>query len=197
MTQIRPMSLTDCESVAELHRHAAPNQTNVQLGSRYLTAFFTYFVRAQGSTALVAIGEDGGVVGYCIGARQPYRGHMIVRLGLRAVPAILRRPRLWASAVRVVADAIRSMPLPRQQPSYSHQYSLVGIAVHPSWRRQHVAERLIRAFREAATRPDNPTRFRLSVRRDNLGARRLYERDGWTPAHVDGADVITYELVAE
>lgn len=194
MIHIRAMTVTDCESVAALHRSAAPDQKNVQLGRRYLTALFTYFARTERSTALVAIG-GGDLVGYCIGARQPYRAHMVLRLGPHAIPAMLRHPRLWYPAVGAVIGALKSTRSSHDESKYGAQYSLVGIAVHPAWRRQHVGERLIRAFCEAAPGSDDPMRFRLSVKRDNLGARRLYERAGWVAAHANASDVITYELV--
>ena len=57
---------------------------------------------------------------------------------------------------------------------------LTTFAVHPAWRRQHIAERLLLAFLDLALdrRAHEAT---LEVRLSNLPARRLYEKFGFRP----------------
>jgi len=57
---------------------------------------------------------------------------------------------------------------------------ITTFAVHPSWRRQRIGERLLLAFLDLAV--DRGAReAALEVRLSNLAARRLYEKDGFRP----------------
>ena len=57
---------------------------------------------------------------------------------------------------------------------------ITTFAVHPTWRRQRIGERLLLAFLDLAI--DRHAReATLEVRLSNLGARRLYEKYGFRP----------------
>ncbi|GAC1674782.1 MAG: hypothetical protein NVS9B8_17270 [Candidatus Limnocylindrales bacterium] len=57
---------------------------------------------------------------------------------------------------------------------------ITTFAVHPSWRRQRVGERLLLAFLDLA-RDRQAREATLEVRLSNLAARRLYEKYGFRP----------------
>jgi ribosomal-protein-alanine N-acetyltransferase len=57
---------------------------------------------------------------------------------------------------------------------------ITTFAVHPSWRRQRVGERLLLAFLDLAT-ARHAREATLEVRLSNIAARRLYEKYGFRP----------------
>jgi [ribosomal protein S18]-alanine N-acetyltransferase len=60
---------------------------------------------------------------------------------------------------------------------------ITTFAVHPSWRRQRLGERLLLAFLDLA-RDRHAREATLEVRLSNLAARRLYEKYGFRPVGV-------------
>ena len=82
---------------------------------------------------------------------------------------------------------------------------ITTFAVHPSWRRQRIGERLLLAFLDLAA--DRHAReATLEVRLSNLAARRLYEKYGFRPVGLrpryysdDGEDalIMTTEPIGE
>jgi ribosomal-protein-alanine N-acetyltransferase len=57
---------------------------------------------------------------------------------------------------------------------------VITFAVHPSWRRQHIGDRLLLAMLDIAI-DGGANEATLEVRLSNLPARRLYEKFGFRP----------------
>lgn len=178
------MQLSNVSEVVQLHRLTFVGYMNTRLGTAYLHSFFRWFCEAEDAIALVAH-SDSGPVGYVVGAPLGYTTRLnravlpAAMLGMALRPHLLFDPKIrFAIAERW--RAFRGTATPDNAPDIpSTTYSLVGIAVHPEAQGQRIGLKLMDAFQQEAA-AKGARSLRLSVYSDNLAARKLYKRAGWT-----------------
>jgi ribosomal protein S18 acetylase RimI-like enzyme len=166
------------------------------MGKAYVTAYMDWFRSARVGVAIVAVGPDGLVLGYVVGAPLGYARAMSRELSRVAARAVLRRPwlffypqfrhgfleRLGFLLGRSQASVVLpQLPVPTM--------SLVAIGVSRAARGRSIGTRLVRAF-EARAAELKMQSLRLSTQSGNTAACRLYERCGWSPH--PAADGLTY-----
>ena len=189
----------DLDAVARAHVAGFGDSFLATLGVPFLRRYYRTFLDYREGCGLVAPHQDSGpVVGFGCGTEN-LRRHYRVFLRRRLPPAA---PALIARAVQKPGTVVqllrrlrplgriagaRGRPTPAAGPAAALPPAhLMSVAVLPEHRRHGVGELLVRAFVEEMTRRGVP-QLVLGVRDDNLSARRLYERLGWRPAHVERA----------
>ncbi|MDQ4144471.1 MAG: GNAT family N-acetyltransferase [Actinomycetota bacterium] len=183
---------------SRLHVEAFSHHMNGRLGRRYAEAFLRWFCQADAAVILAAV-DTGEVIAYVAGA-PPSEGRRRLRaLAPVAARTLLARPWLILDK-RLPAMVFTRLKLlfGREEDSVAPvalpapTMSLVAIAVSGARRREGVGIRLVKAFEEEARRL-RMNSLRLSARRDNLPARRLYEACGWEPySRESGATDVVY-----
>jgi ribosomal protein S18 acetylase RimI-like enzyme len=190
---IRKMAPADLKAVVEIHIEQFPDSRSTSLGRPYLRKMYRWFLDKQAMLCLVALDNDQ-VVGFAAGAIGGY-GRKIFRyalpeiaLGLLMHPALLLRPQtflLWRSYLQGILPA-----RPAQNPNPANpaqpmilRASLSSIAVARAAQGRGVGKALMAAL-EASARSLGATLLTLSVRSDNLAARRLYESCLWNVVNV-------------
>jgi len=180
---ILPMNEQMLTLVCDLHLEAFPDVMSTRLGRAYLQAFMAWFVNSSNAIALVAVTEQGRIVGYVVGAPIGYTAVLNRELAGVAARSMIARPwlllnwrilgtlkaRLGFMFGSTAGDA-SGLPTPAM--------SLVGIATAPSESGRGVGLALMQGF-EREARALKMASLRLSVYPGNLGAKRLYERCGW------------------
>jgi ribosomal protein S18 acetylase RimI-like enzyme len=176
---LRPARPDDCRRIAELFRISSdgvadyiwstlqadyPGASLVEIGERRYARENTAF---SYQNCLVA--EQGGTViamlhAFVIAAREPAPAHPDVDPVLRPYAELEAPGSLYIS----------------------------GIAVAPEWRGQGLGTRLLASVRERAQRLGCPS-LSLICLAQNTGARRLYEREGFTV--VDRRDIVPHPMI--
>ncbi len=183
--------------VATLHQTCFPGYYLTRLGLPFLQAMYGWYVTNHDAIAYVALDESRRVVGFVAGTTrgESYYGSLFRRqfgpLLLALAGRLVTRPlltlgQIWerkdllpqafsALLSRTSGSSVDSAPGP---PDESATASLVSIGVAPPLRRLGIARRLTELFlREAGQRGNQLVT--LSVREDNLRARRFYESLQW------------------
>jgi ribosomal protein S18 acetylase RimI-like enzyme len=197
--------------VAALHEACFHGYYLTRFGSSFLQAMYGWYVSSPQAIAHVALDGTGQVLGFVAGTTEAstYHRSLFRHSGGALLAALLRQ--LLSHPLRalglvwerkdILPQALSALvsrsPEAASAENESPPASLVSIGVLPSHRRRGVARRLSQVFlAEAAER--GCARVSLSVREDNLGARRFYESLGWeetgrslTAYH--GSYSITYE----
>ena len=214
--QFERMASQHLTQVTALHEACFESYYLTRFGPSFLEAMYGWYVSSPEAMAHVALDPRGQVVGFVAGTTDAssyhrslfrHRGgallaalvrllliHPLLTLGLvwerkdmvpRALSALVsRNPEAWSEA-------------PAAAQNESPAASLVSIGVFPSLRRMGIAQRLSEIFlAEAGER--GCARVSLSVREDNVGARRFYESLNWketgrSSAEYHGSHSITYE----
>jgi ribosomal protein S18 acetylase RimI-like enzyme len=204
------------QQVAALHETCFPGYYLTRLGPAFLEAMYGWYVRSPEAIAYVALNQSERVVGFVAGTTRAEGYH-------RSLFRHQAGPLLWALLRRLVAHplltlgqiwerkdllpqalsallspasgpSVESVPVPNTGPPAA---SLVSIGVEPSQRRSGIARRMTELFlREGAQRGSQLVT--LSVREDNLGARRFYENLEWVEVSTSsqeyhGSLSITYQ----
>ena len=214
--RLERMASQHLPQVAALHEACFEGYYLTRFGQSFLEAMYGWYVSSPQAMAHVALDPRGQVVGFVAGTTEAssyhrslfrHRGgtllaalvrlllsHPLVTLGLvwerkdmvpQALSALVSRsPEAWSEASTAAWNE-------------SHAASLVSIGVFPSQRRMGIARRLSEIFlAEAGER--GCARVSLSVREDNVAARRFYESLDWketsrSSAEYHGSISITYE----
>lgn len=181
--KIVPLTPDLLDEVVPVHLAAFRGYPNALLGAGYVRAFLGWFMRAPDGIALVAVDDDGAVLGFVAGAPVGYGKRMNRELLPVVARQVLRRP--WVllqwRLVRAAWMRARAMLVPAgtaKVEAMEGVVSLVAIGTAPERRRGGVGSALVRAFEDAAAR-GGATSLRLSVYAANSAARALYERTGW------------------
>ena len=206
-------------SVVECHRKAFPKSFTTQLGRKYLTKMFEWYLDDQNRFLLVLF-EDTNCVGYCGGfikkdGQIGSTSGMIQHTFDDAVKALFYRPWLLFHVeirrkYRVVIQNIRNRFFPQkknlpsqsnvcdQMPASSLKAStgLVVIGVNPDHRRKGFGTRLLEAFEDKATKM-GVNRMHLSVRSKNKAAIKAYERNGWSRTKVNGDSLEMIKIISD
>lgn len=196
---ITPMTGEHVEGAVAVHMEAFAGYMNAALGRRYVRAFLHFFARSAERIALVAV-RDGVVVGYVVGARLDYTRAMtrellpVVALSFALRPGLLLQRRF----LRVLGTRLKQLFAPAAPAAsaapidLTSMVSLVGIGVSSRARGTGVGRLLAAAF-ERHARQLGVRAMRLTVYRENAGARRLYEAAGWSLTSAEDAPVLSYE----
>lgn len=182
------VSLTDdlLPQVVAIHSQAFAGQMNVKLGRKYLFHFFEWFTNYPNNISVIAIENGQSVRGYVIGAPLDYTSDLNRDLFWIAVESIILRPPLWVDEKIRTALIARARILMRLENGKActpeiplPSVSLVGIGVNPGSQKSGIGFQLMQTFEERAKALQMRS-MRLSVFPENHGARRLYEKCGWT-----------------
>ncbi|HEX8617379.1 MAG TPA: GNAT family N-acetyltransferase [Thermoanaerobaculia bacterium] len=184
--QVVPMQRAHLAAAAELQLEAFRGYMNARLGTRYARAMLDWFMKAEGTITLVALDDDGNVIGYVAGAPDGYGAAMSRAIMPAAVRAALTRPGLLfdARVRRRAGERIRSI-FTKKSPAAPHSahlprpvIALVAIGVAEQARGRGAGALLLHEF-EARARALGMRSMRLSVYDHNAAARRAYEHAGW------------------
>jgi ribosomal protein S18 acetylase RimI-like enzyme len=202
--EVRKMHPEDVTDWLPLHQQAFAGSLGVQLGKRYLYSFLNWFVTSPGTINLAAITPNQQIVGYVFGGPSEYGTRLNRDLFLNIVVAILTHPWVLVKKgfVLQIPSRLQSLlgrtvqwhPIQRS-PSNSaedsaNMFRLVGIGAGPDYQRKGIGRRLITSFEEYVWAAGYD-QIQLSVYRDNVSARALYETCGWYILNNKG-DVLTY-----
>jgi ribosomal protein S18 acetylase RimI-like enzyme len=196
---LRPMQEAHTRAVARLHALEAGSFLG-SLGPPVLRHFYRAYLDYPEGCAIVARhGAGGPVVGFVVGTEN-LRTHYRVFLRRRALPML---PALGRRAIRdrdlllgilrrvgLIAGIARRRPPARDIVSVPPAH-LMMVVVRMDHRGRGLGARLVRAFTDEMAGRGVP-RLVLGVRAQNLVARRLYERLGWTPLAPEGDDSWLY-----
>jgi ribosomal protein S18 acetylase RimI-like enzyme len=173
--------------VAKVHSHAFAGYMNTRVGTAYVKAFLSWFLRAERAIALVATDNSSKIIGYIVGAPLGYNGPMNRDLFWVAARGIIMRPWLFfntqfvSTIIARIGFILGRSPVRHEEPALPWPtMSLVGIGVSPLAQGKRVGVFLMQAF-EVRARELQMRSLRLSVYSDNMVARRLYEKCGWHP----------------
>jgi ribosomal protein S18 acetylase RimI-like enzyme len=185
---VSSMSEGDLPEVIAVHRNAFQGYMNTSLGGWYLRRFLGWFAATENAIALVARDQNSECSGYVVGAPVGYQSQLNRQLlvpaafGLVSHPWVVLERRVQRAVVarlssllankRRFSDSNSSLPPPT--------ISLVGIGVTAKAQGTGAGSRLMEAFQDEA-RSMGMCSMRLSVYPDNTAARKLYEKNGWTP----------------
>jgi ribosomal protein S18 acetylase RimI-like enzyme len=205
---VAPGARDDAATIAALHRAVFPEYRTARLGPAFTRALFERFIASPHVTVLVAR-HGGEIIGYCIAGEQPILDAIRRTLLPHAlIGAVLNaRATIDAAALASVAQTARRLVrrvLARVRnrsgaataddaAALSHRRTillhLIGVA--PAARGLGAGSALLAAFETAfALRYDDAV---LSVRTDNLAARRLYEAFQWAAdPHAPDATTCVY-----
>jgi len=181
-----PLTEKFISQVVDIHSQAFKGQMNVNLGKIYLYGFFNWYVDYRDSISFVAIENGEHIRGYVIGAPLGYEIRMNRDLFWVTAGSLISRPALWFK--RNIRDTVivrAKMLLGFQQSKIDYPQlplpvvSLVGIGVDPQYQKGGIGFQLMRIF-EKKSEEMHMKSMRLSVYPDNLRARRLYEKCGWS-----------------
>ncbi len=203
------------EQVAKLHEACFEGYYLTRFGPRFLEAMYGWYLVSPEAIAHVALDPAGAVVGFVAGTSEDssYHTSLFRHQGGPMLAALVRRlfthpvatlglvwerkdMALGALWTTLAGREDAKEPATRSQDE-SQTASLVSIGVHPSFRRLGVAQRLTELFLSEA-RDCGRTQVTLSVREDNVAARRFYESLHWeersrSSQAYHGSFSITYE----
>ena len=184
---VEPMRMDDINDAVGLHMRAFPDSRSTKLGKVYVKKMFCWFLEYQADLSLAAR-KDGEIIGYVIGAVGGYGRKLFRYAFFEVVFGLLSHPGLWfQSETFLLWESYLKGLLPEKttasaneiNPHQAKKAALAGIAVDPDQRGQKIGTTLVIAFETAAANL-GVDKLTLSVHSDNLSARRLYDRCGWT-----------------
>ena len=214
--RLERMASQHLPQVAALHEACFEGYYLTRFGRSFLKAMYGWYVSSPQSIAHVALDPTGQVAGFVAGTtgassyhRSLFRrrgGAMLAALlrlllshPLRTLGLIWERKDMLRQALSALVsrspEALSEAPTAAQDESPAA--SLVSIGVDPSLRTMGIARRLSEIFL-ADARERGCARVSLSVREDNVGARRFYESLDWdetsrSSTAYHGSISITYE----
>lgn len=193
-TSMQPQHL---RHIVSLHEECFPGYYLTELGTSFLRAMYGWYVRNPEAIAHVALDAEGNVVGFVVGTADAVSyQRSLIREKWRPMLAalcqrLLAKPQGTLRLIRERTDlmrpalgtilASRSSELDRAGVNSEQGVataSLVSIGIKPSARRSGLGRTLSEIFLHQA-RQRGCERVTLSVREDNVEARRFYESMGW------------------
>lgn len=207
---IRLMEKSDVIGIVPWHAHAFPEAFFSQLGPRFLRRWFHAHLEASASVGLVVSDLSGEVVGYLLGTtdeatfrNRPWQEGF--KTGFVGTGALLARPKIWASFVRLRARTYaartvrRILRINNANGDSHHVGQLIYICMAPDHRSRGAGGALLEAFVGEARR-SGTRRLTLVTETDNAAAQRFYLRHGWTlnpesTRSLDGRPLTRMELI--
>jgi ribosomal protein S18 acetylase RimI-like enzyme len=185
---LRPMELSDVGKAVELHVSQLPPGFFVQLGPRFLAAYYRSYLTSPAAISLIAV-IDGVNAGFLVGTidRNAHYRHVArhgrYRLAAVGAVALVSDPAMLVRFVktRSARYARGLLRFASQQPDSSQASDaavLSHVAIDPRYRRRSAASALVGSF-EAIAASSGARAAHVLTRRDNDPARRLYEARGW------------------
>jgi len=176
---IIPLQREHAASVAKLHCAALAGDFLPSLGQSFLTVFYQGVMDLGVGFGFVAI-EDGLPVGFVLGSADTsalFKQVVVSRavtLGLRAVPAIIRKPAL-------VANVLETFLYPSKEGAVPEKAELVVIGFDAAYRGRGLGRGLVNALNDAF-RAQGVRSYKVTVLQENLGANSFYRSLGFRPA---------------
>jgi ribosomal protein S18 acetylase RimI-like enzyme len=197
--------------VAAVHEACFQGYYLTRFGPPFLEAMYGWYVCTPQAIAHVALDPTGRVLGFVAGTTEASSYHrslfrnrggallaallrLLLSHPLRALGLVWERKDMLPQALSaLVPGSPQAAPTDKEPPAAS----LVSIGVLPFYRRRGIARRLSQIFLADAGERGCAT-VSLSVREDNVAARRFYESLGWeetsrSTAEYHGSRSITYE----
>jgi ribosomal protein S18 acetylase RimI-like enzyme len=190
----RSMQTSDIDDVVTIHCEGFATSRSTSLGVRFLRKMYRWFLVYHPELAFVAE-LDGKLVGFVTGAIGGSSRRIFHYAFWEIVSGLVRRPRLllrtrtygmWHSHVRGVWPRYGASSKEIRENLAQVKATLPSIGVAASARGRNVGTALIAAFEDAA-RKQGATEVSLGVERNNVAARRLYEKCGWRLAWEDAS----------
>lgn len=207
-SRVEPLTRRELEFCAALHREALGHGFFVELGDRFLRAYYAGFLDSPHAVAVGAT-VGGQRVGFLVGAvraRAHSRwvlGHRAPLLALLALAGLARHPRAGFRFVKTrLGRYARAWRRHRHgehepQPSGGDPAVLSHVAVVLGARATGAGRALVEAFVDE-TRGSGAERALLTTLAGDDGAGRFYERLGWTRSAIhttaDGRPVEEWSL---
>jgi GNAT superfamily N-acetyltransferase len=181
---VRPMTLADLRSVAQVHCVAFQGFFLDQMGLIFLRAYYKVVLRYQDSIALVAEDADGRIAGFAIGFVNPTGFYAFLksewlRLVAGAVIGLLRRPQLLG---RVLMNRSRVSNNSKSEPE-ADVVELASIAV--AEREHGLGSCLIAAFIKQAKLLGGSRITLTTDLKDNAAVQQFYRKHGFIEKGVE------------
>lgn len=195
---VRAMTAGDVPALAEMHRRVFAGYAGAEAGTRYIRAFFNWYLAHPGAINLCA-GTVGDPHGYVFGAPFGFSRQMNRDLFGELLLATLTHPRLLVrpGIGMQIRNRFRALVMGRENRRAEHEFgsdtfSLVGIGTDPERRGQGIAAKLLSRFTEMAF-SKGFQRLILDVYKRNEAARQLYVTRGWESV-IDHGEILTLVL---
>ena len=185
---LRPMEFSDVDRAVALHLSYLPAGFFVQLGPRFLSAYYRSYLTSPAAISVVAT-VDEVTVGFLVGTidRQAHYRH-VARHGRRRLAAVgatalVTNPALLVQflrtrSARYARGLLRFASQERDTAQAWDAAVLSHVAIDPRYRRRSAATALVGSF-EAIAASCGARAAHVLTRRDNDAARSLYESRGW------------------
>lgn len=207
-TSIRIARLSDLLGIMQLHEKAFAGSMGVRLGKLYQGAFLSWFIKHPRAQCLVAVDAEDRIIGYVFGSDYEALSMMNRVVAPAAALGMLsnwqialekpfqnelkRRLRSLPNPQKILSRVMSNKAQANETVTDSGIFSLVGIGVDSSHRRQGIGSSLIKRFEEEATNR-NKAAVRLSVYKTNNTARSAYVRAGFVEQiHPDSDATLFY-----
>jgi len=176
---IIPLQREHAPRVAELHCAALAGDFLPSLGQGFLTVFYEGVLDLGVGFGFVAI-EDGRPAGFVLGSadasvlfKRVVAGRAVT-LGLRAIPAVIRKPAL-------IANVLETFLYPGKESAAPEKAELVVIGFDAAYRGRGLGRGLVNAL-DDAFRAQGIASYKVTVLQANQGANSFYRALGFQPA---------------
>ena len=169
------MELRHIEQVVDVHLESFRGFFLSFLGPRFLRLLYLGICRDEMSIKLVALSDEGDIVGFVAGSQDPARFFARLlrrdwwRFAMASLSGIIRKP-------GIIPRIARALFHPSSSPAGVHIALLMSIGVAPSAQTRGIGRELVAAFLgEAADRGAKEVRL-TTDRDDNDSVRNFYRR---------------------
>lgn len=202
--QIVPLSPSHGDAAARLHVLGQPGTFLTSLGAEVLAVLYQVLAASPVGFGFTALEEAGNPLAFA--AITTGTGRLFLEMGTRRLPALL--PPLLRRLVQQPALIGRSLqtilyPLVTREtesgPEHIDAAELLAIMVDPAWRGRGLGSSLIEAT-VAGCRRRAIGHLDVTVDAGNDGARRFYERHGFTmrrQTRLYGRPMVLYRLAVQ
>ena len=193
---IKQAQIPNVSGMAHCHIFAFPGRFMTEMGPRWLSALYRFFIKHPGGVCYVAVDSAGQEVGFAVGGEPDIR-QQFLRSAMLRYPHIILWKFLTSSLVRAVLleELFKKLHLKREEISSEHIGThktttkcgnLLSICVLPDYKGAGIASRLIETFQKACA-VKGYRRLTLSVLSDNSRAIAFYKKHRWYETGTTGA----------
>jgi len=164
------------QAIAQIHEEALEGEFLPTLGVPFLEAYYQSILKDSSVIGFVYLEEDtpaGFIVG-CLDTTRMFRKAILksgFRLGLRALPSILKKPHL----VRNILD---TFSYPEKEGSAPEKAELLVIAIRNKDRRKGYGRELVRQLNDTLQQLGVPS-YKVSVSQSHQAANIFYQQLGF------------------
>jgi len=184
--QIKNLEQEDIKQVVNIHRTSFENSRSTKLGPPFLFRLYSWYFLHQPELSFVALYNDE-IVGFVTGtlgwggARKRFKFSLLqIILGLLKNPKLIITKEMYEEASNFIKAFInRDQNSQKNMKDISTKATLDSIAVIPKARGLKVGQNLISSFEDAAEK-QGADYVALGVEYQNIAARYLYEKCGWS-----------------